>query len=131
MKRLYRHPDHGEVVYEDGALTVCSGAENAISLPIGALGMAEMAQVLLECAAVAKRAEDWVGTGEVLARELIGELHQLAEHPACESARALAEMLHALAVMDDPAAAAKGFARVIAPLLMDAVWHQSQEGGAA
>ena len=124
MKQLYRHPDHGEIVYEDGAITVCDGLEVALSLPIGHICLTEMAQALLECAAVAKRAEDLVGAGEVLARELVGELHQLAEHPPSESARALAEMLHALAVMDDPAAAAKGFARVIAPLLTEGIYAQ-------
>ena len=124
MKRLYRHPDHGEIVYEDGALTVCDDVEVALSLPIGHICLTEMAQALLECAAVAKLAEASADAGEVLARELVGELHQLAEHPPCESARALAEMLHALAVMADPGAAAQGFARVIAPLLMDGVFAQ-------
>ena len=124
MKRLYRHPDQGEIVYEDGALTVCDGVEIAISLPIGHICLTEMAQALLECAAVAKRAEESADAGQNLARELVAELHQLAEHPACESARALAEKLRALALLDDVGAAAEGFAAIVAPLLSEGIYSE-------
>ena len=47
---IYTHPDGHEIAVGDGLLTACTGAGTAISLPIGAAGLRDVAAKLLELA---------------------------------------------------------------------------------
>lgn len=124
MKQLYEHPDGPKIFITGNVLSMVDDEDCALSLVIGHECLAELGAALVDYAAVAKRAEESADAGQNLARELVAELHQLAEHPPCESARALAEKLRALALLDDVGAAAEGFAAIVAPLLSEGIYSE-------
>ena len=119
---IYSHPDGHEIGVGHGLLTAVTSEGTAVSIPIGAEGLADMGRALLECAVAAAQDES-EKDGAELGMGLLQELLELRGYPQAESLKALRTALLALAKLDYPESAAGGFAGAVVNVLEVGIAH--------
>lgn len=113
---VYCHPDGHEITVSDGLLTVSTDEGDAVSIPIGHVGLADMGKALLECAVVTAQDES-EKDGAELGMDLVQELLELRGHPQAESSKALHAALMELVTLEYPESACGGFAGAVVNVL--------------
>ena len=119
---IYSHPDGHEIGVGHGLLTAVTSEGTAVSIPIGAGGLAEMGKALLE-QAVAAAQDESEKAGAELGLDLVQELLELRGHPQAESFKALHRALLALVKLDYPDSAVGGFAGAVVNVLEIGIAH--------
>ena len=106
---IYSHPDGFELTYGDHELTACTPDGVALSMPIGVLGLAELAEKLAAIASdTGSQSEQY---GSAAAIDCLNEL--LATDSASERIDTIQNAILSLQNAARPARAAGGFAVVL------------------
>ena len=113
---VYCHPDGHEITVSDGLLTVSTDEGDAVSIPIGHVGLADMGKALLE-QAVAAAQDESEKAGAELGMDLVQELFDLRGRPQAESFKALHRALLELVTLEHPESACEGFAYQVVNVL--------------
>ena len=114
---VYQHPDGGTLAFNDNELTATDDEGNAVCLPIGPLGLAELGNALLVLAAKQEEQLTSERAGAVMGSELVDELFALRGRPQAQAFRALHDKLLALSKLEHFDSAAGGFAGAIVNVL--------------
>ncbi len=113
---IYSHPDGHEVTVGNGLLTAVTSEGAAASIPIGAVGLAELGNALLE-RAVAAAQDASEEAGAELGLDLVRELYELRGCPQAESFKALRHALLELVKLEYPESACGGFSATVTSAL--------------
>ena len=116
-RTVYRHPDGYTLAFNDDALTATDDDGNAVSLPIGPLGLVDLGNALLVLAAEQQDKLRSERAGAGMGSNLINELFALRGKPQAEAFRAIRDKLHALSKLEQFDAAAGGFAGAVVNVL--------------
>ena len=106
---VYRHPDGFELTYGEHELTACTPDGVALSMPIGLLGLAELAEKLATIASDAGNQSEQLGSAAAI--DCLNEL--LATDNASERIKAIQAAILSLHSATHPERAAGGFAVVL------------------
>ena len=106
---IYSHPDGFELTYGDHELTACTPDGIALSMPIGVLGLAELAEKLAAIANDAGNQSEQLGSAAAI--DCLNEL--LATDSASERITTIQNAILRLQNAARPARAAGGFAVVL------------------
>ena len=106
---IYSHPDGFELTYGDHELTACTPDGVALSMPIGVLGLAELAEKLAAIANDAGNQSEQLGSAAAI--DCLNEL--LATDSASERITAIQNAVLSLQSAAHPERAAGGFAVVL------------------
>ena len=106
---VYRHPDGFELTYGEHELTACTPDGVALSMPIGLLGLAELAEKLAAIASDAGNQSEQYGSAAAI--DCLNEL--LATDSASERITTIQNAILSLQNAARPARAAGGFAVVL------------------
>lgn len=103
---VYRHPDGFEMTYGDHELTATDDDGNSVRLPIGVLGLAELAEKLTAIASDAGSRSEQLGSAAAI--DCLNEL--LATDSASERITTIQSAILSLQSAAHPERAAGGFA---------------------
>ena len=106
---VYSHPDGFELTYGEHELTACTPDGIALSMPIGVLGLAELAEKLAAIAGDAGNQSEQYGSATAI--DCLNEL--LATDSASERIKAIQAAILSLHSATHPERAAGGFAVVL------------------
>ena len=106
---VYQHPDGHELTYGDHELTACTPDGIALSMPIGVLGLAELAEKLAAIANDPGNQSEQYGSAAAI--DCLNEL--LATDSASERIDTIQNAILSLQNAARPARAAGGFAVVL------------------
>ena len=106
---VYRHPDGFELTYGDHELTATDDDGNSVRLPIGVLGLAELAEKLTAIASDAGNQSEQYGSAAAI--DCLNEL--LATDSASERIDTIQSAILSLQSAAHPERAAGGFAVVL------------------
>ena len=106
---VYRHPDGFELTYGEHELTACTPEGIALSMPIGLLGLAELAEKLTAIASDAGNQSEQLGSAAAI--DCLNEL--LATDSASERITTIQNAILSLQNAAHPERAAGGFAVVL------------------
>ena len=114
---IYAHPDGHEIAVGHGLLTACTSGGTALSMPVGPVGLRDVAAKLLALAD-ADEADAAERAGAALGGELLAELLALAGTPQADALRHVHGKLLALHKLEHFDRAAGGFAVALVAVLV-------------
>lgn len=110
---IYSHPDGHEITVGNGLLTAVTSEGTAVSIPVGALGLADLGRALTHHAALPTAQDDAKHAGAALACDLVHDIAQLHGHFHPTAVRAVRRVLSSLAKQDHLDHAIGGFAGML------------------
>ena len=116
-RTVYSHPDGFTLAFNDHTLIATDDEDNAVSLPIGRLGLVDLGNALLVLAAEQEEKFTSERAGAAMGLDLINELLVVLGKPQAEAFRAIHDKLYALSKLEHFDSAASGFAGAVVNVL--------------